>query len=78
MLEAGVASRRYDRAIKLALYHPMGPFEMTRPGGVDTRLRIYEYLYDTLGERFGPSPIHGNTLKAGGWPKSRQRASTST
>ena len=58
MLEAGVASAAdIDKAIKLGLNHPMGPFEMVDLVGLDVRLRILEYLYQTLGEKYRPSPL---------------------
>ena len=46
------ASRRaadIDKAVKLGLNHPMGPFEMVDLVGLDVRLKILEYLHATLG-----------------------------
>jgi 3-hydroxybutyryl-CoA dehydrogenase len=58
MLEAGVASAEdIDKAIKLGLNHPMGPFEMVDLVGLDVRLKILEYLHQTLGEKYRPSPL---------------------
>jgi len=58
MLEAGVASAAdIDKAIKLGLNHPMGPFEMVDLVGLDVRLKILEYLDQTLGEKYRPSPL---------------------
>lgn len=58
MLEAGVASARdIDKALKLGLNHPMGPFEMADLVGLDTRLNILRYLHRTLGETYRPSPL---------------------
>ena len=52
MLEAGLASPEdIDKAVKLGLNHPMGPFEMVDLVGLDVRLRILEYLHQTLGEK---------------------------
>jgi 3-hydroxybutyryl-CoA dehydrogenase len=66
MLEEGVASARdIDKALKLGLNHPMGPFELVDLVGLDTRLSILEYLYRTLGERFRPSPLMVQYVKAG-------------
>ena len=66
MLEEGVASARdIDKAIKLGLNHPMGPFEMIDLVGLDTRLKTMEYLYGTLGERFRPSVLHRKYVLAG-------------
>jgi 3-hydroxybutyryl-CoA dehydrogenase len=66
MLESGVASARdIDKALKLGLNHPMGPFEMVDLVGLDTRLFILEYLHQALGERFRPNPLHVQYVKAG-------------
>jgi 3-hydroxybutyryl-CoA dehydrogenase len=66
MLEEGVASAEdIDRALKLGLNHPMGPFELVDLVGLDTRLAILEYLYRTLGDRFRPSPLMVQYVKAG-------------
>jgi 3-hydroxybutyryl-CoA dehydrogenase len=66
MLEEGVATPAdIDKALKLGLNHPMGPFEMVDLVGLDVRLAILEYLHRTLGERFKPSPILAEHVKAG-------------
>jgi 3-hydroxybutyryl-CoA dehydrogenase len=66
MLQEGVASPQdIDRAIKLGLNHPMGPFEMVDLVGLDTRLHILEYLHKTLGEKFRPAPLMVQYVKAG-------------
>src|SRR5215467_8416720 len=58
MLEAGLASPEdIDKAVKLGLNHPMGPFEMVDLVGLDVRLRILEYLHSTLGEKYRPNPL---------------------
>ena len=58
MLQEGVASARdIDKALKLGLNHPMGPFELVDLVGLDTRLSILQYLHRTLGEKFRPSPL---------------------
>lgn len=58
MLEAGIASASdIDKAVKLGLNHPMGPFEMVDLVGLDVRLKILEYLHATLGEKYTPSPL---------------------
>src|SRR5437588_1907451 len=50
MLQEGVASAAdIDKALKLGLNHPMGPFEMVDLVGLDTRLHILQYLHKTLG-----------------------------
>lgn len=66
MLEQGVGSAEdIDKAIKLGLNHPMGPFEMIDLVGLDTRLKTLEYLTKTLGDRYKPSPKHVQYVKAG-------------
>lgn len=58
MLEAGVATAAdIDKAVKLGLNHPMGPFEMVDLVGLDVRLKILEYLHATLGEKYRPNPL---------------------
>jgi len=58
MLQDGVASARdIDKALKLGLNHPMGPFELVDLVGLDTRLSILKYLHSTLGEKFRPCPL---------------------
>lgn len=66
MLMEGVASAEdIDKALKLGLNHPMGPLELADLVGLDTRLRNLEYLYQTLGEKYRPSPILLKYVKAG-------------
>lgn len=66
LLEEGIASPQdIDTALKLGLNHPMGPFEMVDLVGLDVRLAILEYLHGTLGERFQPSRILVEHVKAG-------------
>jgi 3-hydroxybutyryl-CoA dehydrogenase len=58
MLQEGIASAAdIDKALKLGLNHPMGPFELVDLVGLDTRLNILEYLHKTLGEKFRPAPL---------------------
>ena len=54
-----------DRALKLGLNHPMGPFELVDLVGLDTRLHILEYLQKSLGEKYRPSPLLVQYVKAG-------------
>jgi 3-hydroxybutyryl-CoA dehydrogenase len=66
MLQEGVASAQdIDKALKLGLNHPMGPFELVDLVGLDTRLHILEYLHKTLGEKFRPAPLLVQYVKAG-------------
>ena len=58
MLEAGIASPGdIDKALKLGLNHPMGPFELVDLVGLDVRLNILEYLHSTLGEKYRPNAL---------------------
>jgi 3-hydroxybutyryl-CoA dehydrogenase len=58
MLEAGIASAKdIDKALKLGLNHPMGPFELVDLVGLDVRLNILEYLHQTLGEKYRPNRL---------------------
>jgi len=66
MLEEGVASARdIDKALKLGLNHPMGPFELADLVGLDTRLSVLEFLHRTLGEKYRPAPLLVQHVKAG-------------
>ncbi len=59
MVEEGVASPEdIDRAMELGYRHPMGPLKLTDLVGLDVRLGIARYLYETLGsEAFRPPRI---------------------
>jgi len=66
MLQEGIASAEdIDKALKLGLNHPMGPFEMVDLVGLDTRLHILEYLHKTLGEKYRPATLLVQYVKAG-------------
>jgi 3-hydroxybutyryl-CoA dehydrogenase len=66
MLQEGIASAQdIDKALKLGLNHPMGPFEMVDLVGLDTRLHILDYLHKSLGEKFRPCPLLVQYVKAG-------------
>src|SRR5262249_36399239 len=66
MLQEGIASARdIDKAIKLGLNHPMGPFEMVDLVGLDTRLSILNFLHEMLGEKYRPCPLMVKYVKAG-------------
>jgi 3-hydroxybutyryl-CoA dehydrogenase len=66
MLMEGVASAEdIDKALKLGLNHPMGPFELVDLVGLDTRLSILEYLHRALGEKYRPCPLLVQYVKAG-------------
>lgn len=66
MLQEGLGSPEdIDKALKFGLNHPMGPFEMVDLVGLDTRLKILEYLHSTLGEKYRPAPLMVKYVKAG-------------
>jgi len=66
MLQEGVASAEdIDKALKLGLNHPMGPFEMVDLVGLDVRLAILEFLHKSLGEAFRPNQILVQHVRAG-------------
>jgi 3-hydroxybutyryl-CoA dehydrogenase len=66
MLQEGVASARdIDKALKLGLNHPMGPFEMIDLVGLDTRLSILTFLHSTLGEKYRPCPLLVEYVQSG-------------
>lgn len=66
MLQEGIASASdIDKALKLGLNHPMGPFELVDLVGLDVRLNILEYLHRMLGEKYRPCPLLAQYVKAG-------------
>jgi 3-hydroxybutyryl-CoA dehydrogenase len=66
MLMEGVADAAdIDRALKLGLNHPMGPFELGDLVGWDVRLQVLKYLHATLGEKFRPCPLLSKYVAAG-------------
>jgi 3-hydroxybutyryl-CoA dehydrogenase len=65
LLEGVASAEDIDKALKLGLNHPMGPFELVDLVGLDTRLSILEYLHRTLGEKYRPCPLLVQYVKAG-------------
>jgi 3-hydroxybutyryl-CoA dehydrogenase len=66
MLQEGVATAAdIDKALKLGLNHPMGPFELVDLVGLDVRLSILQHLQRTLGEKYRPCPLLEQYVKAG-------------
>ncbi|MEW5982431.1 MAG: 3-hydroxyacyl-CoA dehydrogenase [Acidobacteriota bacterium] len=66
MLQEGIASARdIDKAVKLGLNHPMGPFELVDLVGLDTRLSVLEFLHATMGEKYRPCPLLVEHVRAG-------------
>lgn len=66
MLQESIASAEdIDKAMKLGLNHPMGPFELVDLVGLDVRLSILEYLHKTLGEKYRPCSLLRQYVNAG-------------
>ncbi|WP_043934522.1 3-hydroxyacyl-CoA dehydrogenase [Bacillus sp. EB01] len=66
MLQEGVGTpEEIDKAIKLGLNYPMGPFELGDLVGLDTRLNNLKYLHEKLGDKYRPAPLLEQYVKAG-------------
>jgi 3-hydroxybutyryl-CoA dehydrogenase len=66
LLQEGVGTpEEIDKAIKLGLNYPMGPFELGDLVGLDTRLNNLKYLHEKLGEKYRPAPLLEQYVKAG-------------
>ncbi|MEW4285323.1 3-hydroxyacyl-CoA dehydrogenase [Priestia koreensis] len=66
MLQEGLGSPGdIDKAIKLGLNYPMGPFELVDLVGLDVRLNNLRYLHKKLGEKYRPAPLLEQYVKAG-------------
>nr|WP_106784945.1 3-hydroxyacyl-CoA dehydrogenase [Lysinibacillus timonensis] len=66
MLQEGLGTpEEIDKAIKLGLNYPMGPFELVDLVGLDVRLNNLRYLHDKLGEKYRPAPLLEQYVKAG-------------
>ena len=66
MLQEGLGSPEdIDKAIKLGLNYPMGPFELVDLVGLDARLNNLRYLHEKLGEKYRPAPLLEQYVKAG-------------
>lgn len=66
MLQEGVGTpEEIDKAIKLGLNYPMGPFELADLVGLDARLNNLKYLHEKLGEKYRPAPLLEKYVKAG-------------
>ncbi|KON67946.1 3-hydroxyacyl-CoA dehydrogenase [Peribacillus butanolivorans] len=66
MLQEGLGTpEEIDKAIKLGLNYPMGPFELGDLVGLDARLNNLRYLHSKLGEKYRPAPLLEQYVKAG-------------
>ena len=66
MLQEGLGTPEdIDKAIKLGLNYPMGPFELVDLVGLDARLNNLNYLHEKLGEKYRPAPLLEQYVKAG-------------
>ncbi|OCA91518.1 3-hydroxybutyryl-CoA dehydrogenase [Bacillus sp. FJAT-27225] len=66
MLQEGVGTpEEIDKAIRLGLNYPMGPFELGDLVGLDTRLNNLKYLHEKLGDKYRPAPLLEQYVKAG-------------
>lgn len=66
MLQEGLGTpEEIDKAIKLGLNYPMGPFELGDLVGLDARLNNLKYLHEKLGEKYRPAPLLEQYVKAG-------------
>ena len=67
MVEEGVASPEdIDKAMELGYRHPMGPLKLTDLVGLDVRLGIARYMFETLGhEHFRPPSILERMVEEG-------------
>lgn len=64
--EEGIASiEDIDRALRLGLNHPMGPFELNDYNGLDVGLAVAESLRAAYGERFNPPQSLVSRVRAG-------------
>jgi 3-hydroxybutyryl-CoA dehydrogenase len=67
MVEEGVATPAdIDRAMELGYNHPMGPLKLTDLVGLDVRLGIADYLYESLGGQQYRAPEILRTMVAEG------------
>ncbi|GIO23625.1 3-hydroxyacyl-CoA dehydrogenase [Oceanobacillus sp. J11TS1] len=66
MLQEGLGTAEdIDKAIKLGLNYPMGPFELADLVGLDARLNNLRYLHSMLGEKYRPAPLLEKYVKSG-------------
>ncbi len=64
LMEGVGTAEDIDTMAKLALRHPMGPLELADFIGLDTMLFVLEYLHREIGERYRPSPLLRQYVRA--------------
>jgi 3-hydroxybutyryl-CoA dehydrogenase len=66
VLQEGIASAEdIDKACKLGLGYPRGPFEASDASGQDIGLAVMESLHKQLGDKYRPCPYQVRLVKAG-------------
>lgn len=66
LVEEGVATPAdIDKACKLGLGHPVGPFELMDLVSNKLSLQVQDILHDAYGERFRPRPLYRQMVRAG-------------
>ena len=75
MLQEGLGTpEEIDKAIKLGLNYPMGPFELVDIVGLDTRLNNLNYLHDKAWRKISTGASTRTIRKSGAsWTEKRQR-----
>ena len=64
--EEGIAGKEdIDKALRLALGHPMGQFELADFSGLDIEVNAYKGMAEIYGDRFRPSQRLLNVVRAG-------------
>jgi 3-hydroxybutyryl-CoA dehydrogenase len=66
LIEFQVAKKEdIDKAVKLGLNHPMGPFELSDYIGLDIMLDIGEYIAEQDGEKYKPTSLLKEMVEQG-------------
>lgn len=66
VLWQGISSAEdIDKACRMNLRHPMGPFELADFIGLDTILNILEYLQKEIDDKYRPCPLLKQLVQAG-------------
>jgi len=65
LMEGQTSPEAIDRLCTLGLGHGIGPLAMADLIGLDTVLSVQEYLHRELGERYRPSPLLKQMVRAG-------------